>query len=263
MEIALKGKRTLITAGASGIGRVIADVFAENGARIHLCDIDEAALAKVRAERPEFGASVADVADPAAVDRLFDEALPRLGGLDILINNAGIAGPTKPFAEVTPEEFTRTMAVNLNSQFFCTRRAVAPLRAAGGGAIVNLSSVAGRFPMPLRTPYSTSKFAVCGFTSEAAYELGPDNIRVNAILPGAVEGPRLRNVLEKQAAAAGRTYDEWLPTVLSMISMRTMVSQRDIAEMALFLSSDAGRHVSGQLIAVCGNFEGYRRPGSP
>ena len=139
---------------------------------------------------------------------------------------------------------------------------MAPFTAAGGGAIVNLSSVAGRLPMPLRAPYSTSKYAVCGFTEQAAYELGPKNIRVNAILPGAVDGPRLRGVIEKQAAAAGVSYDEFVPKVLQRISLRTMVSQQEIADMALYLCSEAGRHVSGQAISVCGNFESYERPES-
>jgi NAD(P)-dependent dehydrogenase (short-subunit alcohol dehydrogenase family) len=225
-----------------------------------VCDIDEAALNDVRDTHPDIGATNADVSDPAQVDKLFDEALAGLGGLDILINNAGIAGPTKRFEDITPAEWNATIAVNVNGQFYCARRAVAPFTAAGGGAIVNLSSVAGRLPMPLRAPYSTSKYAVCGFTEQAAYELGPKNIRVNAILPGAVDGPRLRGVIEKQAAAAGASYDEFVPKVLQRISLRTMVSQQEIADMALYLCSESGRHISGQSISVCGNFESYERP---
>jgi len=260
VDINVAGKRTIITAGAAGIGRVIAETFVANGARVHVCDIDEAALNDVRDKQPDIGATNADVSDPAQVDKLFDEALAGLGGLDILINNAGIAGPTKRFEDITPAEWNETIAVNVNGQFYCARRAVAPFTAAGGGAIVNLASVAGRLPMPLRAPYSTSKYAVCGFTEQAAYELGPKNIRVNAILPGAVDGPRLRGVIEKQAAAAAASYDEFVPKVLQRISLRTMVSQQEIADMALYLCSEAGRHVSGQAISVCGNFESYERP---
>ena len=261
MDITLNGKRAIITAGGAGIGRVIAETFADHGAKVYVCDIDGAALDDVRSKRPDIGATKADVSDATQVDRLFDEALESLGGLDILINNAGIAGPTKHFADITPAEWDETIAVNVNGQFYCARRAVAPLVAAGGGAIVNLSSVSGRVPMPLRAPYTTSKHAVCGFTMEAAYELGPDNISVNAILPGMVDGPRLQNVLEKQAAAAGITYDELLPRALSQVSMRTMVTQQEIADMALYLCSGPGRHISGQSISVCGNFEWWRRPG--
>ena len=260
MDINVKGKRAIVTAGGSGIGRVVAETFVANGANVYVCDIDETVLSDLQQSLPEIGCIKADVSKPDEVDRLFDQALDQMGGLDILVNNAGIAGPTKRFEDITPDEWDHTISVNVNGQFYCARRAVAPFVEAGGGVIVNLSSVAGRLPMPLRAPYSTSKYAVRGFTDQAAFELGPKNIRVNAILPGAVDGPRLRGVIGKQAEAAGVTYQEFLEKALQRISLRTLVSQQEIADMALYLCSDAGRHVSGQSISVCGNFESYERP---
>ncbi|HET6518890.1 MAG TPA: SDR family oxidoreductase, partial [Geminicoccaceae bacterium] len=230
-----------------------------SGARVFVCDVDEATLAEVRATLPEIGATVADVSDPAAVDRLFDEALAHLGGgLDILVNNAGVAGPTKPVEEVEPEELHRTMAVNVYGQFYCARRAVPLLKAAGGGSIVNLSSAAGRFGFPLRTPYSASKWAVVGFSKSLAIELGPDQIRVNAICPGAVAGPRIDRVIAAKAEARGVSFEEMREAYVAQASMRTLIPPEDIAHMIVYLCSDLGRTVSGQVLGIDGNIEALK-----
>ena len=146
----LAEKRVVVTAAATGIGHAIARGFLDAGARVHICDVDSEALAAFQA--PGLGGTVADVADEAAVDRLFDDALDRLGGLDVLVNNAGIAGPTGQVETLDPEDWRRTIAVNLDGQFYCLRRAVPLPKQAGGGSIVNLSSTAGLFGFPLRTP---------------------------------------------------------------------------------------------------------------
>ena len=190
MADGLEGKRAIVTAGAGGIGRAIARALMAAGARVHICDVDEAGIAAFEAAAPGLGATLADVADEAQVDRLFDEAEAALGGLDILINNAGIAGPTGPIENLDPGEWRRCIDVNLIGHFYCLRRAVPLLRAAGGGSIVNLSSTAGILGFANRSPYAASKWAVVGLTKSLAIELGGDRIRVNAICPGAVSVPR-------------------------------------------------------------------------
>ena len=245
----------LVTAGAAGIGKAFAETFADAGAKVFICDVDQAALAAFHTARPEIGSGFADVADPQQVDGLFDTATVFLGGLDVLINNAGIAGPTAPVEEIDIAEWNRTIAVDLNGMFYCTRRAVPLLKAAGGGSIINLSSAAGRLGFPLRTPYSAAKWAVVGFTKSLAMELGPANIRVNAIQPGVVEGERIERVISAKAKALGVSFDEFKGQLLSKVSLRRMVSPLDIANMALFLATDAGRNISGQALSVCGNVE--------
>jgi NAD(P)-dependent dehydrogenase (short-subunit alcohol dehydrogenase family) len=250
-----QGLRVVVTAGASGIGRAIAETLREHGARVHVCDISPEALDECRAAMPDVGVALADVADIDQVDAFFDGALAELGGLDVLINNAGIAGPTAGVEEIEPGDWDRTVAVNLNGMFYCARRAVPVLRETGQGAIINLSSVAGRLGFAYRTPYAATKWAVVGFTQSLAKELGPDGIRVNAILPGVVEGPRIERVIAARAEALGKSYAEVERENLSKVSLRRMVSPYDVANMALFLCSPAGQNISGQALSVCGNVE--------
>ena len=245
MEINCKGLRVIITAGATGIGRATAETFLENGARVHICDVAPESLDECRAALPEIGATLADVSDPAQVDKLFDEAAAHLGGLDVLVNNAGIAGPTAPVEAISPEEWERTLAVNINGQFYCARRAVPLLRAAGGGLIVNLASTAGLFGFPNRSPYAASKWAVIGFSKTLAMELGAEGIRVNAICPGSVEGGRMDRVIAADAKAQGLPEDEVRASYVRNVSMRTFVKARDIANMILFLASERGEQGFG------------------
>jgi NAD(P)-dependent dehydrogenase (short-subunit alcohol dehydrogenase family) len=254
----VEGRRVVVTAAGSGIGRAIAEAFDERGARVHVCDIDAGHLADLRAARPRIGATRADVGVAAEVDALFDGALDQLGGLDVLVNNAGIAGPTAPVEEVTPEEWDRTLAVNLSGQFYCVRRAVPAMKRAGGGAIVNISSTSGRTGLPLRLPYAVSKHAVMGLTETLARELGPAGISVNTILPGWINNGRGRRVVETKSAALGITPEEYIERGLQFVSMRIMIEPVEIAYAVIFLCSPAGRHVSGQGIGVCGNME-YER----
>ena len=250
-----EGTRVLVTAGASGIGRRIAATFLAEGARVHVCDVSGDRAADLLQELPEVGFTQADVAVPAEVERVFGDLAVHLGGLDVLINNAGIAGPTAPVEQVSPEDWRRTLDVNITGQFLCARLAVPLLKQAGGGSIVNLSSVAGRLGYPMRTPYAASKWAVVGFTQSLAMELGPHGIRVNALLPGMVEGDRIRSVITAKAAATQKPYEELEAEHLSQVSLRRMVNADEIANMALFLCSEAGAAITGQAISVCGNVE--------
>ena len=252
------GLRVLVTGGASGIGWTIARMLHEQGARLHLCDASSELLAQALRQQPAMSGSVADVADPRHVDRVFDDVRGSLGGLDVLVNNAGIAGPTAEVEDIDPEDWSRTMAVNITGQFLCARRAVPFLKVAGGGSIINMSSSAGRLGYPLRTPYAASKWAVIGFTESLAMELGPHAIRVNALLPGIVEGERIRRVIAARADAQGVPYEEMERRYLGQVSLRRMVAPADVGAMVLFLCSPAGRNISGQSLGVCGNVESLR-----
>jgi len=258
MNTSATGLRVLVTAGAAGIGRAFAETFADAGAKVFICDVDNDALTAFRAARPGIGAIVADVAAPAQVDVMFGAAAAFLGGLDVLINNAGISGPTGPVEEISVADWDRTIAVDLNGMFYCTRRAVPLIRAAGGGSIINLSSIAGRLGYALRTPYSAAKWAVVGFTKSLAIELGPSHIRVNAIQPGFVDGERIQRVISAKAAALGVTNEAFQDQLLSAVSLHKMVSTQDITNMALFLATPAGASISGQALSVCGNAEYLR-----
>jgi NAD(P)-dependent dehydrogenase (short-subunit alcohol dehydrogenase family) len=242
----LSGLRVAITAGAGGIGRVMADSYAACGAAVNeqaLIDCGHRGL-------------LADAGRVSDLEAFMDAALSVLGGLDVLVNNAGIAGPTARMEDVTPAELDAVLQVDLAAMFHCARRAVPPLRASGGGSIVNLSSAAGKFGFPLRSPYSAAKWGVVGFTRTLAMELGPDSIRVNAILPGLVDGPRIRSVLANKAAAAGIGDNEQTARALAGVNLRCFVSQQDIANMALYLCSPFGATISGQAISVDGGMEG-------
>lgn len=251
----LEGQRVLITAGADGIGRAIAERLAAEGARIMVCDIADRALDDFRKAFPDSPAVKADVSDTGDVERLVGEAQGQLGGLDALINNAGIAGPTGGVEEIDPAEWRRCIDVCLTGQFLCAHFAVPLIKAAGGGAIVNMSSAAGRYGYAYRTPYSSAKFGVIGLTQSLAKELGPSNIRVNAILPGIIEGPRMEGVIRDRAGQLGIGYDEMEAQYLQRISLRRMTSPHDVAAMTAFLLSDDGRNISGQSLGVDGNVE--------
>ncbi len=249
MDVSAKGLRVLVTAGGAGIGRVIAKTFLEHGARVHVCDVDDKVLSQV--EKP-ITWSKTDVADVAQVDRLFEDVKRILGGLDVLVNNAGIAGPTAKVEDIDPKDWDRCIAVDVNGMFYCTRKAMPMIKAAGGGSIINLSSAAGRLAFPMRTPYSFAKFGVVGFTESLAAEAGPDKVRVNCIQPGVVEGERIERVIAAKAQGLGLSFDQVKSKMLEGVSMHTTVTQQDIANTALFLATEAGKHISGQAISVCG-----------
>jgi NAD(P)-dependent dehydrogenase (short-subunit alcohol dehydrogenase family) len=260
MNTSAQGLRVLVTAGAAGIGRAIAQIFALNGAQVHICDVDAKALEASAREQPDISRSRADVSQIEDVDRLFDDVKRQLGGLDVLVNNAGIAGPTAKVEDIQPADWERCIAVDLNGMFYCTRLAMPLLKANGrerGGSVINMSSVAGRLGMGMRTPYSAAKWAVVGFTKSLALEAGPDGIRVNCIQPGNVEGERINRVIDAKAKASGASFDAQKRLLLDTTSLRTFVTAQDIANMALFLATDAGKHISGQALSVCGDLQVY------
>ena len=249
------GLRVFISAGAAGIGRAIADMLILHGAKVFICDVAQEALDDFKKQHPGHGAVLADVSSDADVARVFAEAKSRLGGLDALINNAGVAGPTGGVEEIAIADWRRCIDVGLTGQFLCAHFAVPMLKEAGGGAIVNMSSAAGRHGYAFRTPYAAAKFGVIGLTQSLAKELGPHNIRVNAILPGIVEGPRMEAVIRARAEQLGLPYEKMEEKYLEKVSLRRMVTPHDVAGMVTFLLSPMGENLSGQSLGVDGNVE--------
>jgi NAD(P)-dependent dehydrogenase (short-subunit alcohol dehydrogenase family) len=250
------GLRVLISGAATGIGAAIAQAFLEVGAHVYICDVNAAALDQTQAGNPQLHVGVADVAEREQVDHVIDDARAKLGGLDILINNAGIAGPTGAVEEIDPDQWDRTISTNLNSQFYFLRKAVPVLKETSADpCIIAMASVAGRLGYPFRTPYAATKWAIIGLVKSLAIELGPSNVRVNAILPGAVEGPRMDRVISARADTLGLSFDQMKTEYLGKISLRRMVTIHDVAAMTLFLASPAARNISGQAISIDGNTE--------
>jgi NAD(P)-dependent dehydrogenase (short-subunit alcohol dehydrogenase family) len=240
METSAKGLRVLVTAGGAGIGRAIAQTFRDHGARVHTCDIDGTT-------KPD---TVTDVSVVGQVDKLFQEVQKNLGGLDVLVNNAGIAGPTGKVEDIQPQDWDRCIAIDLSGMFYCSRKAMPLIKAAGGGSIINLSSAAGLHGFPQRSPYCAAKWGVVGFTKSLSVEAGPDKVRVNCICPGIVEGERIERVVEAKAKMLGVSREAFLEKFLETTSMRSTVNAQEIADMALYLASAAGRHITGQALAV-------------
>jgi len=254
----IAGKRVFVSAAAAGIGRAIADRFLQAGAHVRICDIDEAALARLEGRQDRLSGVRADAADPDQLASAFKTVAQDLGGLDVLVNNAGISGPTANAECITPADWQRTIDVNLNGAFYCSRLAIPLLKASGGGSIINIGSTAGLHGYPLRAPYAASKWALIGFTKTLAMELGPFGIRVNAVCPGSVRGPRIEGVYAAKAAARGVSVEEIREAFRQKSSLRTLIDADDIAETVLFLCSDGGARIAGQVLAIDGHTETMR-----
>ena len=244
--------RVLITAGASGIGRAMGAAFAAAGHQVWVTDVNAAALAQVP---HDWQRTQVDAANEDAVCALFNDIKVQWGGLDVVCANAGIAGPTALVENVTLADWRSCVSVNLEGAFLAAKYAAPMLKAQRHGAIILTSSTAGIFGYPNRAPYAAAKWAVIGLMKTLAMELGPFGVRANAICPGSVEGPRMEGVLAREAAAKGMTRDQVYDGYAAGTSMRTFVTADDVAQMALFLGSDAAARVSGQVIAVDGHTE--------
>lgn len=250
--------RVLVTAAAGGAGRVIAERFHAEGARVVVCDRDAAGLASLAAACPGLIAVEADAGAEADVTRV----VAAIGGpagappaIDVLVNNVGIAGPTAAVEDITLEDWNEALRVNLTSHFLFARAVIPGMKARGGGLIVNISSGSARTGLPLRLPYVVSKGAVLSLTQNMARELGPFGIRVNAILPGAIRGDRIGRVIEAKSAALGIPAADYEASLLRYISLRCMVEPDDIAAAILFLAGPGGSRITGQMLGVDGNVE--------
>lgn len=246
-------KKILITGGAAGIGLAIARAFHRSGAQVYICDIDEGALARAAQDLPGLLTLRCTVGDRAAVTAMVDDAAKRMGGLDVLVNCAGIGGPTKPMQELDPADWDAVVRVNLTGTFDATRAAIPHLIKAHGGAVINLSSAAGRYGYANRSAYSATKWALIGFTKTLSIELGEHGIRVNAIAPGAVAGERAERVFQGRAQISGRSIEEEKRLGLANQSLKALVDPDDIGALAVFLASDAGKSISGQVLPIDGD----------
>jgi len=248
-------QRVMITAAASGIGRAIAKAFAAEGAEVHVCDVNEEALGSFRDEFPEIAATHVNVRSEGEIDAWFDDALDDLGSLDVLINNAGIKGPTAPIDDIDYADWRECLEICLDSHFLCARRAAPVMKAQKSGVIINLSSTAGLYGFGNRTPYAAAKWAVIGLTKSLAIELGPHNVRCNAICPGAVRGERINRVIQGEADVRGVDFEVVAKEMVWSQSISRFVEPDEIADMCLFLASPAAKMVNGEAIAVDGHLE--------
>jgi NAD(P)-dependent dehydrogenase (short-subunit alcohol dehydrogenase family) len=244
----------LVTGGAGGIGLAITRAFLATGARVHIADPDGDALAAViTSAAPSVTGTVCDITDTTAVATLFKDLTRELGGLDVLVNNAGIAGPTAPVDAYDREQWDAVIAVNLSGTFDVTRRAIPLLKESRAGSIIVMSSLAGRFGYPNRVAYATTKWGLVGLTKTLSLELGPFGITANSIHPGGVEGERVRQVLRRRAERSGRTLEQETELALDNQSIRRFTEAEDVAALAVFLAGPHGRSISGQMLPIDGD----------
>ncbi|MBE2275834.1 MAG: SDR family oxidoreductase [Rhodobacteraceae bacterium] len=242
-------RRVLITAGANGIGLVMARAFAARGDRVWVTDVDGAALAALPAG---IRGALCDAASEAAMDALFADIAADWGGLDVAVANAGIKGPTAAIGDMPLEGWQQCLAVNLDGAMLLARGAARMMKPAGQGVILFISSTSGLHGTPFRAPYVAAKWGVIGLMKTVAMELGPQGIRANAICPGSVNGPRIDRVIAAEAAAKGVSAEAIRQGYASGTALQRLSDPEDVADMALFLASDAARMVSGQALAVDG-----------
>lgn len=254
--IDMRDVRVLVTAGASGIGRAVAEAFAGAGGRVHITDVAESSIAQALSATSGLTATCGDASVAGDADRVMTDIAKHLGGLDVLINNVGIAGPTGGIETYADADVDRTIDVNLKSHFYFLSRCVPLLKSSSKApSIAAISSVAGRLGYAYRTPYAATKWAIVGLVKSLAAELGPEGVRVNAILPGVVSGPRMDSVIADRAGVLGVSFEQMRKDYLARISLRRLVEAEDVANLALFLSSGLARNITGQAISVDGNVE--------
>lgn len=248
-------RRVVITGGASGIGRTIAERFAALGDRVAICDASAGHIANVQAQMPEALSAQADVTDERQMQAFFDQVTAAYGGLDVLVSNAGIGGPAGSIETLNLNDWRRCLSVNLDGAFLACGWAAELMRAQKSGLILLMSSTSGLYGVPNRAPYVAAKWGLVGLAKTLAMELGPAGVRVNAICPGAVEGARMDQVLAMESDFTGRPAEQIEAQYSQGVSLRRFVSPEDIADMAVFLASDAARQITGQAMAVDGHTE--------
>ncbi|MEO5614741.1 MAG: SDR family oxidoreductase [Cypionkella sp.] len=242
-------KTVLITAGANGIGLVMAKAFAGAGYRVWVTDVDGAMVAALP---PGIRGSVCDASLEPGMQALFEQIAAEWGGLDVLCANAGIKGPTAAIEDMDLAAWHQCLAVNLDGAMLAAKHAARLMKPAGKGVMIFISSTSGLYGTPFRAPYVAAKWGVIGLMKTVAMELGPHGIRVNAICPGSVNGLRIDLVIEAEAQAKGMTPDAVRQGYASGTALKRLTDPEDVAAMALYLASDGARMVSGQALAVDG-----------
>jgi len=249
----LMARKVFISAGGSGIGRCIAEAFLKQGDDVFVCDINQQSLQQFKQDYPQLQIAYCDLGQMNAIQPMFETAMQALGGLDILVNNTGISGPTVAADELSFEDWTQVLNLNLNSTFMMTKLAIPYLKQSNSGVIINLSSIAGRMGYPFRLAYSTSKWGIIGFTKTLSMELGAFDIRVNAVLPGAVDGERVQRVLQARADAMNISLEEVTQNALANQSLKQFVNPKHIADLCVYLASDSASSISGQILPIDGD----------
>ncbi|MBI3991641.1 MAG: SDR family oxidoreductase [Candidatus Lambdaproteobacteria bacterium] len=251
-----KQQTIIVTGSGYGLGKAVALAFAREGGNVVLAARSRDKLAAVADELRALGTrplvAVTDLARPADVEAMVTQTLATYGGIDVLVNNSGIAGPTALARDITADEWNEVIDVNLNGAFYCCKHCCGPMIEARRGVMINVGSVAGRFGYPRRTPYAASKWGLIGLNHSLAEELGEFGIRVNAVLPGPILGERIKNVIRDRAAAEGRTYEYVEKAFTRMLALKRMPTEEEVAELVLFLASDAARSITGQAYQVDG-----------
>ncbi len=252
-----KSRSAIVTAGASGIGAAIAQAFVDIGINTHIVDIDSQALDNFQQSCPEIMASRANVAEEGDVNSVVEAHIKNFGSIDIMVNCAGIAGPTGFIEQISLNDWNRCLGVNLDAVFMFCNRVIPYMREQGAGSIINISSTAGWHGYPLRSPYAASKWGVIGLTKSLAMELGPAGIRANVICPGSISGDRMDRVIASEAQLKGISESEVREKYTKSCSLRTFIDAQDIADMAVFLSSSGSSRVTGQIMNVDGHLENF------
>ena len=250
-------QRVMITAAADGIGKEIARAFAAEGAKVHICDVNESALASFRNDFPDIAASRVNVRNEGEINAWFDDALDDLGGLDVLVNNAGIKGPTSPVEGIDRAGWRECLEVCLDSYFLCAKRAAPVMKAQNSGCIINMSSNAGQHGFGNRTPYAAAKWGVIGLTKSLAIELGRHSVRCNAICPGSVKGDRINRVIQGEADVRGVPFDVVAREIVGNQSIERLTEAHEVAALAVYLASPAAFMINGQDIAIDGHVETF------
>jgi NAD(P)-dependent dehydrogenase (short-subunit alcohol dehydrogenase family) len=247
----LAGKVALVTGGGSGIGEAIARLFVNEGSKVTISGRREDVL-KATSRSIGAAAQLCDVSDAAQVARMLEQVERRFGGLDVLVNCAGIPGPVMNAEDMDMEAFDETLRINIRGTILPTKYAIPLMKKRGGGSIVNMSSLMGLKGYPMRAAYSATKFAIIGMTEAIAHEVGLHNIRVNALCPGAVNGELMERVIARRAEAEGRPAEEIIrANYTNVAALRRWVEPDEVAEAALFYASDASSSITADRMRVC------------
>ena len=254
----LKNKKIILSAGASGIGLATAKICLARGATVYLCDLNSNSLNKLNKhplKNKRLFAYLCDASNEYQVSDFFEKIKKKTRKIDALINNVGIAGPTGSLEKLKSKDWENTLHVDVNSHFYFTKKAIPLIKKSKNGSIINISSTAGIFGFPLRSPYAASKWAIIGVTKTLAMELGKFNIRVNAVCPGTIKGDRMKRVIKDKAKFTKVSKKTVEKDFVSMSSMKQWILEEDIGKMCSFLISDDSSKVSGQVISVDGHTE--------
>ncbi|MGX4675853.1 SDR family oxidoreductase [SAR92 clade bacterium H246] len=248
-------KKVIVTAGASGIGLAVARSFLSEGAKVWICDVDQKTLDQVLSENKCLRGLVADVGRPEQVETFFTKSIESMGGVDVLVNNAGIGGPRDAIENIAYQDWDDCIRINLSGMFYCSKQVIPVMKQQQSGCIINISTTSAKTGLPNRLPYVASKVGVLGLTHNLARELGQYGIRCNTVMPGLMDNARGRMLVDKLAAKKSISQQEAEEEYLKYISLRSWIQPSDIAETVCYLTSPQAKHITAQEIAVDGNIE--------